>query len=107
MGTIRPERRFVIRLFLRSLASWKPGEVEPDYMYEDRRNWANTVLGLIGQDHPEDLEMMALESLARTTLALCVNPEDVDVIARFEEAGRRLLEISLAGPQGRYSDSET
>jgi hypothetical protein len=37
MGTIRPERRFAIRLFLRSLASWKPGEIEPGYVYEDLR----------------------------------------------------------------------
>ena len=94
MGTIRPERRFAIRLFLRSLASWQPGEIAPDYVYEDRREWANAILGLIGQDHPDDLEMMALESLARAALALCDNPQDADVIARFEEAGRRLLEIS-------------
>jgi hypothetical protein len=98
MGTIPPERRFVIRLFLRSLASWKPGEIEPDYAYEDRREWANTVLGLIGHDHPDDLEMMALESLARTTLALCDNPQDANAIARLEESGRWLLEISLPSP---------
>jgi hypothetical protein len=98
MGTIPLERRYAIRSFLRSLASWKPGEIEPDYVYDERRGWANTILGLIGQDHPDDLEMMALESLARATLALCDNPWHVDVITRFDEAGRRLLEISLASP---------
>jgi hypothetical protein len=67
-------------------------------VYDERRGWANTILGLIGQDHPDDLEMMALESLARATLALCDNPWHVDVITRFDEAGRRLLEISLASP---------
>jgi hypothetical protein len=98
VGTIPPERRYAIRSFLRSLASCKPGEIEPEYVYEDRRGWANTVLGLIGQDHPDDLEMMALESLACATLALCDNPHDAEVIAWFEEAGRWLLEISLASP---------
>jgi hypothetical protein len=67
-------------------------------VYDDRQGWANTVLGLIGQDHPDDLEMMALESLARATLALCDNPHDAQVIAWFDEAGRRLLEISLSSP---------
>jgi hypothetical protein len=92
MGTIRPERRFAIRLFLRSLADWNAGEIAPDCLYEDRRRWANTILGLIGPGLPDDLEMMALESLARAALALCDNPRDAEVIVRFEEAGRRLLE---------------
>jgi hypothetical protein len=105
MGTIPPERRFAIRLFLRSLATWKPRETEPDYVNEDRREWAHTVLGLIGQDHPDDLEMMALESLARTTLALCDNPQDIDVIARFEEAGplhRWLVDDTAAAVSMRF-----
>ena len=96
MGTIPPKRRFAIRLFLRSLASWKPREIETDRVYEDRRRWANTILGLIGQE-PDDLEMMALECLACATLALCDNPHDADAIARFEEAGRWLLDISAPG----------
>lgn len=78
MGTIRPQPRSVIRLFLRSLADWKPGGVEP----------------VLGEDCPDDLEMMALESLARAALALCADPQDADVIASMQEAGRSLLEIS-------------
>jgi hypothetical protein len=66
-------------------------------VYAERRGWANTVLELIGQD-PDDLELMALESFAHATLALCDHPQDADVIARFEKAGRWLLEISLSGP---------
>lgn len=94
MGTIRPQRRSVIRLFLRSLAEWKPGEIEPDDVYEERRKWAGTVLELIGEECPDDLEMMALESLARAALAHCAHPLEADVIAWMEDAGRNLLEIS-------------
>jgi hypothetical protein len=72
--------------------------LSPIILYEDRRGWANTVLGLIGQDYSGDLEPMALESLARATLALRDNPRDVDVVERFDEAGRRLLEINLPSP---------
>lgn len=94
MGTIRPQQRSVIRLFLRSLADWKPGGVEPVEVHEERRKWARTVLELLGEDCPDDLEMMALESLARAALALCADPQDADVIASMQEAGRSLLEIS-------------
>jgi hypothetical protein len=97
VGTIRPELRFAIREFLKSLSTLKPGEIEPEYVYEERRGWANTILGLIGQEHPDDLEMMALESLARAALALCDSPQDADVIRRFEEAGKTFLEISPPG----------
>jgi hypothetical protein len=65
-------------LFLQSLAGWKPEEIEPDSVQEDRRGWANTVLELIGEDHPDDLEKMALGSLARATVALCEDPQDAD-----------------------------
>ncbi|HUE33062.1 MAG TPA: hypothetical protein VMQ38_09260 [Mycobacterium sp.] len=37
---------------------------------------------------------MALESLARAALAICDSPQDAGVIARFEQAGTRFLEIS-------------
>jgi hypothetical protein len=94
MGMIRAERRFAIRLFLRSLASWQPSEIEPEYVYRERREWANTVLELIVADYPDDLEVLALESLARAVLALCDNPQDADAVAWFEEAGESLLEIS-------------
>ncbi len=93
MGTIPMERRFAIRFFLRSLASWKPDEIVPDFVQEDRRGWAKAVLGMIGEDCPDDLEMMTLQSLARATLALCDDPRDADAIAWFEDAGRNLLEI--------------
>jgi hypothetical protein len=86
-------RRYAIRLFLGSLATWKPGEIEPDVVQEDRREWAKTVVGLIGEDCPDDLEMMTLQSLAHATLALCDDPRDADAIAWFEDAGRNLLEI--------------
>jgi hypothetical protein len=65
MGTIRSGRRFAIRLFLRSLASWKPGETEPASVYAERRGWANTVLELIGQD-PADRNWLA-KAIARWT----------------------------------------
>ncbi|OBJ67561.1 hypothetical protein [Mycobacterium colombiense] len=93
-GAIRRQRRYVVRLFLRSLANWKPGGVEPVEVYEERRKWASTVLELLGEDCLDDLEMMALESLARAALALRGDPQDADVIASMEEAGRSLLEIS-------------
>lgn len=94
MGRIRPQGRFAIRLFLRSLASWKPGETAVDEVYADRRQWATTVLDLLGDDCPDDLEMLALESLARAALALCDNPGNAEVVAWFEEAGRGMLDIS-------------
>jgi hypothetical protein len=92
VDTIRPGERSAIRLFLQSLASWHPDEIGPDYVYEERRQWANIVLRLIGQD-ADDLEMMALESLEHATIALCESPDNADVIARFHEAGQWLLEI--------------
>lgn len=94
MGRIRPQGRFAIRLFLRSLASWKPGETALDEVDAGRRQWATTVLDLLGDDCPDDLEMLALESLARAALALCDNPGNAEVVAWFEEAGRGMLEIS-------------
>lgn len=97
MGSIRPELRFAIGDFLKSLSTWRRGEIEPEYVYEERRGWANTILGLIGADHPDDLEMMALESLARATLGLCDSPQDADITRRFEEAGTAFLEISPPG----------
>ncbi|OBK66796.1 hypothetical protein A5653_18345 [Mycobacterium colombiense] len=57
-------------------------------------SWASTVLELLGEDCLDDLEMMAPESLARAALAFCADPQDADVIASMEEAGRSLLEIS-------------
>lgn len=95
MGIIQTERRSAIRLFLGSLADWQPGANEPENVYQERRGWANTVLDLIGDDYLDDLELLALESLARATLALCQNPPDAATIAWFEQAGRSLLEISL------------
>src|SRR5262249_46865966 len=97
MGTVRPGRRLAIRIFLRNLAGWQPGEFEPDSVHAQRREAANTVLRLIGEE-PDDLEMVALESLAHATLALCDDPLDPGVIAAVEGAGRWLLEISPIVP---------
>lgn len=97
VGTIEPTLRFAIGDFLKSLSALKVGEVEPEHDYEDRRGWANTILGLLGQGHPDDLEMMALKSLALAALDICDRPQDADVIARFERAGAAFLEISPPG----------
>lgn len=94
VGAIRPELRFAIGDFLKSLSTLKVGEVEPAHVVDGRRQWANTILGLIGQEQPDDLEMMALESLARAALTICDSPQDADAIRRFEQAGMAFLEIS-------------
>ena len=53
-------------------------------MVADRRGWANTILVPIGDDYPDDLKMMTLESLARLALAVCDSPQDAEAIRLFE-----------------------
>jgi hypothetical protein len=76
--------RFAIKDFLDALSTLRPGEVEPAPVVEHRRMQAHTILGLLGDEVSDDIEMMALSALAWAAVAICDQPEDPDVVVQFE-----------------------
>ena len=86
---------------LKSFSTLKIGEIEPAHIVEDRRMRAGNILLLLGDDMPDDVEMLALSGLSRAGLAICDHPQDPDVIEQFESAGAEFLRVSPPGGHQR------